>query len=131
MGFASLSDFYKTNPHFGKVWAEVNKKKKKRFYATRWGFNGAQLCIVFCSLRLKTIDDLHKEGHIQRDRTLQLVTASYYWHGVLRDVERYVECCRACQLAKRHASNAGLYLPLPVIAQLWIDLNMDFVLGLP
>lgn len=77
------------------------------------------------------IDDLHREGHVGRDRTLQLVSASYYWPSMRRDVERYVERCRACQLAKGHASNAGLYLPLPIPTQPWTDLSMDFVLGLP
>lgn len=48
-----------------------------------------------------------------------------------RDVERFIVRCGTCQTAKRKASNAGLYLPLPIPTQPWTDLSMDFVLGLP
>lgn len=47
-----------------------------------------------------------------RDRTLQLVMMSYFWPTLRRDVERFVERCRLCQLAKGIALNASLYLPL-------------------
>lgn len=66
-----------------------------------------------------------------RNRTLQLVSQSYFWPTLRKDVERFVERCRSCQLAKIRASNAGLYLPLPVPTQPWTDLSMDFILGLP
>lgn len=84
-----------------------------------------------CSLRLKIIEELHKEGHVGSDRTLQLVSTSYFWPSLRRDVEIFVERCRACQLAKGQATNAGLYLPLPVPTQPRMELSMDFVLGLP
>lgn len=35
-----------------------------------------------------------------------------------------------CQQAKEKALNAGLYLPLHLPTQLYIDISMDFVLGL-
>lgn len=75
--------------------------------------------------------ELHSEGHVGRDRTLQLVTSSYFWPTLRRDVERFVERCRTCQQAKGKASNAGLYMPLPIPTQPWTDVSMDFVLGLP
>lgn len=77
------------------------------------------------------IEELRGEGHVGRDRTLQLVAASYYWPTLRRDVERFVERCRACQLSKGTSSNLGLYLPLPIPTQPWTDLSMDFILGLP
>ena len=42
-----------------------------------------------------------------------------------------MERCRVCQQAKGRATNAGLYLPLPIPTQPWSDVSMDFVLGLP
>ena len=94
-------------------------------------FNNNRLCVPDCSWRLQIIKELHGEGHIGRDRTLKLVTDSYFWPTLRRDVERFVRRCVTCQQGKGNASNAGLYLPLPIPTQPWTDINMDFVLGLP
>lgn len=77
------------------------------------------------------IRELHSEGHIGRDRTLSLIAASYFWPSLRKDVERFVARCQVCQTAKGKATNAGLYLPLPIPTQPWSDISMDFVLGLP
>lgn len=84
-----------------------------------------------CSLRLQIIVELHHEGHIGRDRTFKLVTDSYFWPTLRRDVERFVARCTTFQKGKGHVSNAGLYLPLLIPTQPWSDISMDFVLGLP
>lgn len=94
-------------------------------------FLGLCLCVPECSLRLQIISELHNEGHVGCDRTLQPVTTSYFWPSLRRDVERFVERCPMCQQAKGTASNAGLYMPLPIPTQPWTDISMDFVLGLP
>ncbi|KAI9191530.1 hypothetical protein LWI28_009631 [Acer negundo] len=83
-----------------------------------------------CSLRLQIIKESHGEGHVGRDRTLQLVKGSYFWPTIRKEVEKYVARCRICQLSKGKATNAGLYMPLPIPTQPWTDLSMDFILGL-
>nr|KAJ0218923.1 hypothetical protein LSAT_V11C300143610 [Lactuca sativa] len=94
-------------------------------------FKGNQLCIPDSSLRLQIIRELHGEGHVGRDRTLQLVQSSYFWPTMRKEVGRYVKRCRICQVSKGTSTNAGLYMPLPVPSQPWVDISMDFVLGLP
>ncbi|GJU50538.1 putative nucleotidyltransferase, ribonuclease H, partial [Tanacetum coccineum] len=94
-------------------------------------FKGNQLCILDSSLRLQIIKELHGEGHVGCDRTLQLVQASYFWPTMRKEVDRYVKRCRVCQVSKGTTTNAGLYMPLPVPLQPWVDISIDFVLGLP
>lgn len=94
-------------------------------------FQDNRLCVPEGSWRLQIIHELHSEGHVGRDRTLQLVLESFYWPSVRRDVARFVERCVVCQTSKGHATNGGLYMPLPVPTQPWTDISMDFILGLP
>nr|GEV55954.1 putative reverse transcriptase domain-containing protein [Tanacetum cinerariifolium] len=84
---------------------------------------------VKSGLCLKIIKELHGEGHVGRDRTLQLVKASYLWPTMRKEVDRYVKRCRICQVSKGKTTNACLYMPLPVPLQPWVDISMDFVLG--
>ncbi|GJZ14188.1 putative nucleotidyltransferase, ribonuclease H [Tanacetum coccineum] len=94
-------------------------------------FKGKQLCIPNTNLRLKIIKELHGEGHVGRDHTLQLVRASYFWPTMRKEVDRYVKRCRICQVSKGISTNAGLYMPLTIPVQPWVDISMDFMLGLP
>lgn len=130
-GFASLADLYKQDTFFSRIFDDAVASLSYEYTITDgFLFKGLRLCLPDSSLRLKIIQELHNEGHVGRDRTLQLAMASYFWPTMRRDVERFVERCRTCQLAKGKASNAGLYLPLPIPTQPWTDVSMDFVLGL-
>ena len=131
-GFASFADLYETDPFFARVFADASQGLSTDYTIDDgFLFKGLCICVPQCSLRLQIIQELHNEGHVGRDRTLQLVSQSYFWPSLRRDVERFVERCRVCQQAKGRATNAGLYLPLPIPTQPWTDVSMDFVLGLP
>ncbi|GKB41721.1 putative CCCH-type zinc finger family protein [Tanacetum coccineum] len=92
---------------------------------------GMQLCIPDCSLREKVVAEQHALGHFGRDKSIALVEGKYFWPKLKRDVTRHVERCEVCQRSKGVSTNAGLYTPLPVPSSPWIDVSMDFVLGLP
>lgn len=131
-GFSSLADQYETDPYFGRMFHEASTGFSTE-YTIHEGFlfRGDRLCILEGSLRLQLITELHNEEHVRRDRTLELVAMSYFWPSLRKDVARFVERCVTCQKAKGSASNAGLYLPLPIPTQPWTDISMDFMLGLP
>ncbi|PKI57325.1 hypothetical protein CRG98_022270, partial [Punica granatum] len=91
-----------------------------------------ELCIPDCSLRAHVIQQLHGKGHVGRERTLHLVQTSYFWPTIHKEVEKYVQRCKVCQVFNGTATNAGLlYMPLPILSQPWVDISMDFVLDLP
>ncbi|KAK4839896.1 hypothetical protein QYF36_025812 [Acer negundo] len=109
-GFNSFRELYDSDPHFSEIMVAVREKKNSEFVLVDgFLFRGNQLCIPECSLRLQIITEIHGEGHVGRDRTLQLVKASYFWPTIRKEVERYVERCRICQVSKGKATNAGLY----------------------
>ena len=130
--FDSFCDLLDTYPYFSPILATVCMGERSDFHVHEgFLFKGNQLCVPDCSLRLCIIQELHGEGHLGRDRTLQLILESYFWSSMCKEVERFVERCRICQVSKGKASNIGLYMPLPIPTQPWIDIRMNFVLGLP
>ncbi|KAK0578899.1 hypothetical protein LWI29_017944 [Acer saccharum] len=131
-GFETFQELLQADPYFGPVMADLDSTKNREFFLVdSFLFRGNQLCVPEGSLRLHIIKELHGEGHVGRDRTLQLVRDSYFWPTIRREVDRFVERCHVCQVAKGKATNAGLYMPLPIPSQPWTELSMDFVLGLP
>jgi transposase InsO family protein len=58
--------------------------------------------------------------------------ATYWWHGMKRNVAEYVALCDTCQRVKaKHQRLVGLLQPLQVPEWKWEEIVMDFIVGLP
>jgi hypothetical protein len=68
---------------------------------------------------------------MRRNKTFHLVAEQFYWPTLRREVGQFVQSCKVCRVSKGGATNAGLYMPLPIPEGLWTNVSMDFVLGLP
>ncbi|KZV25320.1 peroxidase 64 [Dorcoceras hygrometricum] len=71
-------------------------------------------------------------GHAGAFRTLHRITNSFFWDGMKKEVYTFVAECAVCQQHKYQATKpAGLLQPLPIPDQIWTDISMDFITGLP
>lgn len=70
-------------------------------------------------------------GHFGVQKTLETLQEHFYWPHMKKDVQKFCEHCIVCKKAKSKVKPHGLYTPLPIPEYPWIDLSMDFVLGLP
>ena len=62
---------------------------------------------------------------------MELVTRNYWWPGVTRDVEKYVEGCDLCQRMKNRTEELVGKLKLSEVPQkTWTHLTVDFIMKL-
>ncbi|KAF2310230.1 hypothetical protein GH714_007321 [Hevea brasiliensis] len=56
----------------------------------------------------------------------------FYWPSMRTQIQNYIAACTVCQKNKAaNSSPAGLLQPLPIPHQVWDDIAMDFIDGLP
>ena len=70
-------------------------------------------------------------GHFGVDKILALLHEPFYWPKMRISVIFVCAKCVTCKHAKSKVQPHGLYSPLHVPSQPWINISMDFVLGLP
>ena len=77
--------------------------------------------------------DHETAGHPGWERTYdKLRAAGYSWPGMRRYVHNYVQSCDSCQRNKPSRRRPyGPLQPLPVPADRWTHVNMDFIVKLP
>jgi len=82
-------------------------------------------------LRVEVIQlhhDVPAAGHGERWKTVELVTRNYWWLGVTRDVEKYMEGCDLCQRMKNRTEEPVGKLKLSEVPKKpWSYLTVDFI----
>ncbi|SPT16744.1 unnamed protein product [Triticum aestivum] len=74
----------------------------------------------------------HSAGHEDVQKTLHRLRADFYIPGDRALVRDWVRSCMTCQRNKTETLRpAGLLQPLDVPSQVWADISMDFIVGLP
>nr|GEU75148.1 transposon Ty3-I Gag-Pol polyprotein [Tanacetum cinerariifolium] len=114
------------------LYAVVQDMKKWEHYLIQRECN--RLCIPKTPLKSQLVKEIHAKGlsaHLGRDKTIAIVESLFYLPQLKRDVGAFVKRCVACQEGKGKAQNTCLYMRLAIPESPWVDVLMDFVLGLP
>ncbi|GJV89239.1 RNA-directed DNA polymerase [Tanacetum coccineum] len=136
VGFDSIKELYAIDEDFHNTWMELETKKHRGEFLVLNGylFKNNRLCIPKASLRSQLIKVVHVGGlnaHLGQDKTVASVKSRFYWSQLKRDFGAFVKRCVMCQEGKGKAQNTCLYMLFPVRESHWVDILMDFVLGLP
>ena len=135
LGFEYIKDLYPSDSNFGNVFEACEHAAFGKFYRHEgFLFRENRLCVPNCSLRELLVREAHGGGlmgHFGVRKTLEILTDHFFWPHMKRDVERVCERCVTCKQAKSKSLPHGLYKPLPIPNEPWVDISMDFVLGLP
>ena len=79
LGFDIFRELYASDPYFAPILEDVVVGFRSNYHLhDEFLFKSNQLCVPDSSLRLKIIAELHNEGHMGRDKTLALITNTYF-----------------------------------------------------
>lgn len=127
-----------SDPTLSKVLKELEAGKDSGGYTLSQGclkFKGLLVLPAtspFIPIILQEYHSSHLGGHSSIFRTFQRIAEHLYWPGMRKDIHKFVAECSVCQQNKYSAqSPAGLLQPLPIPEQIWEDISMDFIEGLP
>jgi hypothetical protein len=135
LGFEYVKELYVNDDDFASVFAACEKAAFGKFYRLDgYLFRENRLCVPNSSMRELLVREAHGGGlmgHFGVRKTLDVLHEHFFWPKMKRDVERVCSRCVTCRQAKSSVLPHGLYTPLPVPSAPWVDISMDFVLGLP
>ena len=87
------------------------------------------------NLRTRIISEIHDSlsaGHPGREITYKMVARDFFWPGMSDNIRRYVRNCDVCGRTKPwREGTQGFLKPLPIPDQIWKEISMDFIEGLP
>ena len=81
---------------------------------------------------LKEFHDSKMVGHSGVSRTFKRLAQQFYWPSMYQFVQEYITQCEVYQKTKtKTLAPVGLLQPFPIPFQVWDDITLDFVEGLP
>ncbi|GMF46185.1 unnamed protein product [Phytophthora fragariaefolia] len=85
-------------------------------------------------LRHRVLYEAHDtplSGHLGREKAYTSVARNFWWSHMYKWVRKYVQTCDTCQRVKPAPSASAPLMSLPVPADCWRSVSMDFIFELP
>jgi hypothetical protein len=135
-GLETIKEQYAFDADFNDVFLHCREGKtwNKFLFNDGFLFRANRICIPVGSVHLLLLQEAHgggSMGHFVAKKTEDTLATHFFWSKMRRDVDRFVARCTICQKAKSQLKQHGLYMPLHVPSIPWVDISMDFILGLP
>ena len=87
------------------------------------------------TLKSHILAELHSSPttrHSSFQKTYACTRRSFFWTSMKKDILTFVAECDVCQRNKGETVKApGTLQPLLILASIWIEVSMDFIMGLP
>ena len=84
-------------------------------------------------LRARIIHEYHDApagGHLGREKTFAAVSRDFFWPHMYKWVRNWIRTCEICQRVKPSPSSQAPLRSLPIAAEAWRSVSMDFIFGL-
>jgi len=134
LGFKHLKSLYQDDEDFKELYKSCQAHPKGDFSLQEGNlFKGNRLCVPKSGTRELILREIHGRslaGHFGEDKAYIMAKKHYFWPHMHKDIQDLIKRCSTCQMSKSHALPQGLYNPLPTPQGSWLDVNMDFILGL-
>ena len=76
--------------------------------------------------------DFSHAGHLSISNTYELLHRNHYWPNMQEFIKKYICNCNTCKCSKgSRFKKQGIFQPLLVPDQMWQDISIDFVTGIP
>uniref|UniRef100_A0A2N9FZ50 CCHC-type domain-containing protein n=1 Tax=Fagus sylvatica TaxID=28930 RepID=A0A2N9FZ50_FAGSY len=123
-------DMYADDIDFSDVYKTCDKAAFGKFYKhDGYLFKESKLCMPSCSMRELLVREAHGGGlmgHFGVKKTLDILHEHFFWPKMKRDVNRICGRCITCRKAKSKVLPHGLYTPLPVPSEPWVDIVEEY-----
>ena len=107
---------------------KINEKGRLCFRNREWVPNSEPL-------RTKLVSEMHNSpltGHPGRTVTYNILSRNYFWPGMSNTIRTFLKNCDVCGRTKSWRElKQGFLKPLPLPEQIWKEISMDFIVGLP
>ena len=134
-GFEYIKELYVNDHDFANIYSACMIVAFGKFYRhDGYLFRENRICVPKCSMRELLVKEAHSGGlmgHFGVAKTFDVLIEHFFWPNMRKDVENLCQTLLACKQAKSKVLSHGLYTPLPIPSELWVDISMDFVLSLP